>query len=75
MKKIFVLILSILLLCGCYAEDKSAYDSVVESTAKAYVVGQKLANKIGNKAKDVNNEYEITESISKFIKDRKIDKH
>ena len=74
MKKLFVLILSILLLCACYAEDKSAYDTFVERTAKAYVMGQKFANKIGDKAKDVNNEYEITENISKFIKEQKIDK-
>lgn len=75
MKKLFILILSVFLVCNCFAEDNnSAYDTFVETTAKAYVVGQKFANKISNKAKDVNNEYEITENINKFIRDKKIDK-
>lgn len=74
MKKFFVLVLSILLLCACYAEDKSAYDSFVDVTAKAYVMGQKFVNKISDKAKDVNNEYEITNNIKKFIEDKDFDK-
>lgn len=75
MRKLFVLILSVFLVCNCFAEDNNnAYDAVVKTTANAYVFGSKAASFIGNKAKDINDEYEITDNIKNFIKDKGFDK-
>ena len=75
MKKLFVLILSLFLVCGCFAKDNnSAYDALVDATAKAYATGSKVASFIGTKAKNVNDEYEITDNIKKFIEDEGLDK-
>lgn len=75
MKKLFVLILSLFLVCGCFAKDNiTAYDTLVDATAKAYTAGSKIVSFIGTKAKNVNDEYEITDNIKKFIKDSGIDK-
>ena len=69
MRKLFVLILSVFLVCNCFAEDNNnAYDAVVETTANAYVFGSKAASFIGNKAKDINDEYEITDNIKTLLK-------
>lgn len=75
MKKLFILVLSTFLVCSNFAEDNnSTYDKFVEVTAKTYTFSAKVASSVSNKAKDVNNEYEITENIRKFIRDQKIDK-
>jgi len=75
MKKLFVLILSLFLVCSCFAKDNNAtYDTLVDVTAKAYNTGSKIASFIGTKAKDINDEYEITDNIKKFIKDKGFDK-
>ena len=75
MKKLFVLILSLFLVSGCFAKDNStAYDTLVDATAKAYTAGSKIVSFIGTKAKNVNDEYEITDNIKKFIKDKGFDK-
>lgn len=75
MKKLFVLILSLFLVCGCFAKDNNAaYDTAVETTAKAYVFGSNAASFISDKAKSINDEYEITDNIKKIIKDKGIDK-
>ena len=75
MRKLFVLILSVFLVCNCFAEDNNnAYDTVVEATAKTYIAGSKAMSFIGNKAKDINDEYEITDNIKNFIKDKELDK-
>jgi len=69
MKKLFVLILSLFLVCSCFAKDNNAtYDTLVDVTAKAYNTGSKITSFIGTKAKDINDEYEITDNIKKFIK-------
>ena len=42
--------------------------------AKTYIVGSKAISFVGNKAKDVNEKYEISDNIDRFIKDQKLDK-
>lgn len=75
MKKLFVLILLAFLVCNGFAEDNSkTYDMLVEAAAKTYTTGSKIASFIGTKAKNVNDEYEITDNIKKFIKDKGFDK-
>lgn len=76
MKKIwFVILATICLSMACYAEEKkSAYDLFIEATAKAYVIGERAAKAISKKAKEVNNDYEITDNIDKFIKKNELDK-
>ena len=75
MKKLFILILSVFLVCGCFAEDNNTtYDAFVEAMAKTYILGSKVASSVGNKAKDINEKYEISDNIDKFIKDQKLDK-
>lgn len=75
MKKLFVLILSLFLVCSCFAKDNNAaYEAFVDVTAKAYTTGSKVASFIGTKAKDINDEYEITDNIKKFIEDKDLDK-
>lgn len=76
MKKIwFVVLATICLSMACYAEEKkSAYGLFIEATAKAYVIGERAAKAIGKKAKEVNNDYEITDNIDKFIKKNELDK-
>lgn len=75
MKKLFVLILSLSLVCSCFAKDNNTvYETLVDVTAKAYTTGSKVTSFIGTKAKDVNDEYEITDNIKKFIEDRGLDK-
>ena len=75
MKKLFVLILSLFLVCGCFAKDNSAaYDTLVDAAAKAYTNGSKIALFISTKAKNVNDEYEITDNIKRVIKDKGFDK-
>lgn len=75
MKKLFILILSAILVCNCFAEDNNNdYDTLVETTAKVYTFGSKVVSLVSNKAKSVNDEYEITDNIKKFIKDKDFDK-
>lgn len=75
MKKLFVLILSLFLVCSCFAKDNNAtYEALVDVTAKAYTTGSKVASFVGTKAKDINDEYEITDNIKKFIEDKDLDK-
>lgn len=75
MKKLFILALLAFLVCSCFAEDNnSAYNTLVETTAKAYNIGSMVASLVSNKAKDINDEYEIADNIKKFIKDKGFDK-
>lgn len=75
MKKLFILVILAFLVCSSFAEDNnSTYNTLVETTAKAYNIGSMVASLIRNKAKDINDEYEVTDNIKKFIKDKGFDK-